>query len=232
MSLSQPIASEEDRTEMELMLCQARAACLELERRLGYASAPPSLPCSRIVQNAHYTRMLFQWAAHDSWRLLYRASRDGFGVRDFHARCDDHANTMPTLCICRTRDGSVFGAYTRIAWTGYRRYVPDATCFTFTLDHYDGQGPRCFRTTECDYAVYHSHVNGPAFGRTPAWAIESSSVAGADARMWCHTGPMHEFACASEGFRLCSEQDCLVDELEVYCANETHLIPTVMLLCQ
>jgi hypothetical protein len=45
--------------------------------------------------------------------LLWRGSRDGFGARDFHQRCDGHANTL-TLIL--DTDGNVFGGFTPLAW--------------------------------------------------------------------------------------------------------------------
>jgi hypothetical protein len=45
--------------------------------------------------------------------LLWRGSRDGFGVEDFHGRCDGHANTlMLVLDTC----GNVFGGFTPLEW--------------------------------------------------------------------------------------------------------------------
>jgi hypothetical protein len=41
--------------------------------------------------------------------LLWRGSRDGFGVRDFHGRCDGRANTL-TLIL--DTGGNVFGGFT------------------------------------------------------------------------------------------------------------------------
>jgi hypothetical protein len=38
--------------------------------------------------------------------LLLRGGRDGFGARDFHDRCDGHANT---LTLIEDTDGNIFG---------------------------------------------------------------------------------------------------------------------------
>jgi hypothetical protein len=45
--------------------------------------------------------------------LLWRGSRDGFGGRDFHSRCDLHANT---LTVILDTNGNVFGGFTPVAW--------------------------------------------------------------------------------------------------------------------
>jgi hypothetical protein len=45
--------------------------------------------------------------------LLWRGSRDGFGGRDFHGRCDGRANTL-TLIL--DTGGNVFGGFTPLRW--------------------------------------------------------------------------------------------------------------------
>jgi hypothetical protein len=45
--------------------------------------------------------------------LLWRGSRDGFGARDFHGRCDGRA---PTLTLIEDTGGSIFGGFTPVEW--------------------------------------------------------------------------------------------------------------------
>jgi hypothetical protein len=45
--------------------------------------------------------------------LLWRGSRDGLGGRDFHGRCDGHANT---LTFIEDADGNIFGSFTPVEW--------------------------------------------------------------------------------------------------------------------
>jgi hypothetical protein len=45
--------------------------------------------------------------------LLWQGGRDGFGVRDFHGRCDGHANT---LTVILDTDGNVFGGFAPVEW--------------------------------------------------------------------------------------------------------------------
>ena len=49
------------------------------------------------------------------FKLLYRASRDGFEAASFHAKCDHQSRT---LTIIKTNKGFIFGGYTAIAWDG------------------------------------------------------------------------------------------------------------------
>jgi hypothetical protein len=45
--------------------------------------------------------------------LLWRGGRDGFGARDFHSRCDGHANT---LTLIEDTKGNIFGGFTPVKW--------------------------------------------------------------------------------------------------------------------
>jgi hypothetical protein len=45
--------------------------------------------------------------------LLWRGSRDGFKVREFHRLCDGHANT---LTVISDTNGNIFGGFTPAEW--------------------------------------------------------------------------------------------------------------------
>ena len=53
------------------------------------------------------------------WRLLYRASRDGFAAAVFHSKCDDKG---PTVTIVKSGN-NIFGGFTKQSWAG--KSVPD-----------------------------------------------------------------------------------------------------------
>jgi hypothetical protein len=42
----------------------------------------------------------------------WRGGRDGFNARDFHSRCDGHANT---LTVITDSYGDIFGGFTPVA---------------------------------------------------------------------------------------------------------------------
>ena len=50
------------------------------------------------------------------WRLLFRASRDGFAADSFHSKCDDKG---PTLTVVRS-GSCIFGGFTEAPWSGVR----------------------------------------------------------------------------------------------------------------
>jgi hypothetical protein len=45
--------------------------------------------------------------------LLWRGSRDGFRVQDFHDQCNGHANT---LALILDTGGNVFGGFAPLQW--------------------------------------------------------------------------------------------------------------------
>ena len=47
--------------------------------------------------------------------LLYKLSRDGDSINEFHKRCD---NKSPTLILIESIDGNKFGGYTKSTWDG------------------------------------------------------------------------------------------------------------------
>jgi hypothetical protein len=49
------------------------------------------------------------------WKLLYRASVDGFSAKNFHSRCDGF---KPTLTIIKeAANNYIFGGFTSAAWS-------------------------------------------------------------------------------------------------------------------
>jgi hypothetical protein len=47
------------------------------------------------------------------FKILWRGSRDGFTVKDFHRQCDSHTNTL--IVILDTK-GNIFGGFTPVEW--------------------------------------------------------------------------------------------------------------------
>jgi hypothetical protein len=68
--------------------------------------------------------------SHIGFSLIYQASRDGFGLKDFHSKCDGVLNT---LMIIKTTDSYVFGGFTTKDWTELDGYMSDSNAFLFSL---------------------------------------------------------------------------------------------------
>jgi hypothetical protein len=88
--------------------------------------------------------------------LLWRGGRDGFGARDFHDRCDGHANT---LTLIEDTDGNIFGAFTPVKWESNwsdravpaRRFGLRAEKGGGAIYCHSGWGPCFYDIHVCDY---------------------------------------------------------------------------------
>ena len=78
----------------------------------------PFLPFqeSEILTDEEHRRVLKSWLSPEfeegEWRLLFRASRDGFAAQTFHSKCD---NKGPTVTIVKSGN-NLFGGFTEVSW--------------------------------------------------------------------------------------------------------------------
>ena len=71
---------------------------------------------SVLLTNENHQSVLKGWLPSQGgkWRLLYRASRDGFAAAVFHSKCD---NKGPTVTFVKSGN-NIFGGFTEESWTG------------------------------------------------------------------------------------------------------------------
>jgi hypothetical protein len=95
--------------------------------------------------------------------LLWRGSRDGFGARDFHGRCDGRANTLTLILDTR---GSVFGGFTPLQWARNSGWKCDDSLksFLFTLKNPHNIPARKFALISKQGAICCDSSRGPIFG--------------------------------------------------------------------
>ena len=78
-----------------------------------------------------------EFSLDDKWSLLYRATRDGFGAKDFHSKCDNHSNT---LTIFKAKQSSnIFGGFTSVEWDSSNGWKSDLNAFIFSLTNKDNK---------------------------------------------------------------------------------------------
>ena len=70
---------------------------------------------SVILTNENHRSVLKGWLSSQEgkWRLLFRASRDGFAAAAFHSKCD---NKGPTVTIVKSAN-NIFGDFTEVSWS-------------------------------------------------------------------------------------------------------------------
>jgi hypothetical protein len=89
------------------------------------------------------------------FELLYRGSRDGFGIGEFHRRCDCRSGT---LVLIKTKKGNIFGGYTPLEWdstTNDYKHDESMQTFLFTLKNPHNLDPIRFGLKPGgQYAIY------------------------------------------------------------------------------
>jgi hypothetical protein len=77
------------------------------------------------------------FSSGEKWTLLYRGSRDGFGARDFHSKCDGHSKTLTIVKVSGT--SYIFGGFTSINWDCSSGFKSDPNAFLFSLTNKHNQ---------------------------------------------------------------------------------------------
>jgi hypothetical protein len=104
---------------------------------------------------------LCEFSPNDKWSLLYRGSRDGFGAKDFHAKCDCQSNTLTLVKAKAT--SYIFGGFTIASWDCSNESKWDANAFIFSLTNKDNR-PCKMVTTKADNSIKCMAEYGPIFG--------------------------------------------------------------------
>ena len=92
---------------------------------------------SLIVSKKEDVQLLKEWISpykKISFNLIYRATRDGDTINDFHKMCDDKS---PTICIMKTPKGFIFGGYTTVLFNNKENQelkLKDDKAFVFSLN--------------------------------------------------------------------------------------------------
>ena len=90
------------------------------------------------------------------FRLLFRASRDGFQASNFHSKCDDNSNT---LTLVETTEGKRFGGFTDAKWDQSNSYKTGSNGFIFSLND-----KAIYYNKNSSYNIRCDSSYGPTFG--------------------------------------------------------------------
>ena len=112
----------------------------ELEKKLNNINGgsiqvdPDSKPSidSQIIKDSSSLRLLLKWLNNDytNFRLLYRATRDGFSNDKFHMAVDGEKNT---LILISDDQNNVIGGFASVAWDSESGFKEDPNAFVFNL---------------------------------------------------------------------------------------------------
>jgi hypothetical protein len=144
-----------------------------------------------------------------SFKLLYRATRDGFKASDFHRLCDDHSGT---LVVIKSQNNYIFGGYTSQTWNHCGTHKTFVDEFLFSLTNPSSK-PTKHNIKNISYAIYCNSSNGPAFGGGDLFICsDSNSCANSRSVLGnCYNGSTNYFT-GSKNF--------LTSEIEVFKVNK------------
>ena len=154
------------------------------------------------------------------FKLLYRASRDGFEASSFHAKCD---NQPGTLTLIKTTRGFIFGGYTAVAWESASVWKADPKAFLFSLVNARSSPQLIPLKAGNANAICCNARYGPSFGsgcdlyiddnsnqRTTSYSLLGGSYS-------FHTSFV--FGSAEAKSFLAGSRDFQTSEVEVFCLN-------------
>ncbi|XP_055318963.1 uncharacterized protein LOC129576898 [Sitodiplosis mosellana] len=139
----------------------------ESDKRLQPRLLQNLFPGSSILKNdkLHLQTTLNAWygVPKQNWRLVFRASANGFSASAFHRYCDGVA---PVFVIAQSSRGEISGGFTDVPWAKTNRkggYIHSERSFLFTL-YNEQEPPTKYDIIKKPYAIcYHPEV-GPIFG--------------------------------------------------------------------
>ena len=88
--------------------------------------------------------------------LLFRKSRDGSNINDFHSKCD---NKGITIVFIETTKGYKFGGYTELQWNTNSGHIKDDVTFIFSLNN-----RQKYTARNNNDRIYCGTGQGPQFG--------------------------------------------------------------------
>ena len=118
------------------------------------------LNCSEISKFRNNKTIPLPINLKTDWKLLYRATVNGFMARNFHDKCDGHS---PTLTFIQTTLDYVFGGYTAVTWNSTDNFKYDKSAFIFSLVNKEISDP----IMNIDYpelGINADYRFGPSFG--------------------------------------------------------------------
>lgn len=110
------------------------------------------------------------------WNLIYKGTRDGFTIDDFH-RCSDSQGA--TMTIIQTLDNYLFGGYTSVSWNfhqGVKSGVTDRTAFLFTLTNPHGIPATKYSVKSSGEHALVPNAMGPTFGQYDICVYPNSNL--------------------------------------------------------
>jgi len=135
---------------------------VKLQKELDYFKIPFGLPIqSELLDKTNFANTISAWIPNRRFKLLFKATVDGFSPADFHQHCD---NKGPTLTIMLTNKGYLCGGYSANPWDSTSTFKTSAEAFIFTLSNPHRIPPTKYNCSVHIHSIYCSPSSGPVFG--------------------------------------------------------------------
>jgi hypothetical protein len=86
------------------------------------------------------------------WKLIYKATENGFAASDFHKYCDAKGGTVT---VVKSTNGNIFGGYCPKPWDQTSNYAFDMSSFMFSLVNADKKTYQFKQMTNyAQYSIY------------------------------------------------------------------------------
>ena len=133
--------------------CQRTFCCIHYQTFATHTPDHTVLTCEHVAKLTCWLQKSF------TFKIIFRASRDGYTSGSFHDKCDGMA---PTITIVRNNYNKVFGGYTPIMWDSKTGEVTDPSekSFIFSMS----QNKKYKLVSKEVYAILCFPYYGPAFG--------------------------------------------------------------------
>ena len=161
---------------------------------------------------------LCEFSLGDKWSLLYRATKDGFGAKDFHSKCDGHSNT---LTILKAKGSEfIFGGFTTAEWDSSSELKSDANAFIFSLTNKDNKPLKMKVIPNEQSAIYCDSESGPIFGNDICIDNNANTTMDSYSQLGdCYSHPQYAFDSNEANTFLAGACQFQLDEIEVYHQN-------------
>ncbi len=117
---------------------------------------------SAILSNKQLKALikLCNFSESQKWKLIYKASEDGFAAVNFHSKCDGKKNT---LTVIKSSNGNVFGGFCQEQWSSDGNWKTDPNAFIYSLINKDSK-PLLMKCSSTQHAVYCNPGYSATFG--------------------------------------------------------------------
>jgi hypothetical protein len=173
---------------------------------------------SSLLNSSDTTQLLSWLNGKSNWRLIYKASRDGFRASDFHYCCDNKGETVSIIC---TTANYLFGGYTDVSWTSTNgQHSNSAQSFLFAFrSHSLGNSSVKTNVSSANHAVYHHSSYCCTFGAGHCiYVADSSNTNDSSYSNW-HSGQSYSFPInvgSSNNHWLVGQQNFQTRDVEVF----------------